>query len=310
MVSHFAVGHEDVSVLVLEGIPGHFFHVPVQVQDAQLSLGAGFSGHLVMVGFQLRAGLGQGVDHPELLHRAHVPADEGEVLPVGGPVPPGEAAGGGIGLHVSGIVVGQPGVVAAAARGELFFHQGAVLGVFGGLLEVLPVHHPQVVVLDIKADISVRAHIGPGGVLVLVLVRVIGEHSGGDVIVETIFYELAGSVSGAVPLFRLGLEVPLEVLVVLELQAQGQVLGVVRVAGDVRNLPSQFLQVKELFLAARGGVHHVVAGAIGRFPAIPEFVRIPEPVGTDLGGINHVAQTLGREARGLLVIGRLGRCRG
>ena len=164
------------------------------------------------------------------------------------------------------------------------------------------------VVFDIHSQLSVRAHVGPGGVLVRVFVRVVGELAGGYVIVKTVFYELARSVSGAVAFLRLGLEVPLEVFVVLEFQVQRQVLGVVGVTGDFRYLTRQFLQVKELFLAARGGVHHVVAGAVGRFPAVPELVRVPEPVGTDFGGVHHIAQALGREAGGLLIIGRLGRC--
>ena len=168
-----------------------------------------------MVSFQLRARGGGGIDHPELLHGAHVPADEGEALAVRGPGQVGDVAGGAVGLGVSAIVVAVPGEVLGAVGGEGALHQGAVLVVLGGLAQVLPVHDPQVVVLDIDAHAAVRGDVGPGGILVLVLLGVVGELGRCDVIVETVLHELTGGVAGAVALLRLGLHIPLEVLVVL-----------------------------------------------------------------------------------------------
>ena len=72
-------------------------------------------------------------------------------------------------------------------------------------------------------------------------------------------------------------------------------LGVVGVPGDFRDLAGQLGHVKDLGLGAGGGVHNVILGALGRFPAVPELVRVPEPVGGDTGRVHKVLDALGRE---------------
>ena len=158
-------------------------------------------------------------------------------------------------------------------------------------------------VLHIDAPFPVRAHVGPAGIFVLVLLGVVGELAGSDIIIETVFHEFAGGVAGAVPLLLLGLDVPLEGFVILQFQPQGKVAGIVGVTGDFRNLAGQTVHVEDFLLAAGGGIHNVVAGAVGRFPAVPEPVGFLEPVGPDAGGIHHLADFLGGKAGGLLIVG-------
>ena len=227
------------------------------------------------------------------------------MLAVRRPAAAGELAGGGIGLHIPVVIIGEPGVVPGAVGGEGAFHQGGVLGIFGGLFQVFAVHHPQVVILHIQADGAVRAHVRPVGIFVGMLFGVPGEGFGGDIIVETIFHELAGGVAGAVPLLRLGFHIPLEAFVFLELQLQVQVLGVVRVTGYFRELAGQLFQVEDFLFGAGGGVYQVIAGTFGRFPAVPEFIAVGEPVGTDAGAVHHIAHALAGEAGGLGIIGLL-----
>ncbi len=299
------LGVQDFAVLVLEGIPLYLLLLPLQVQDQEFALRAGLPGHLVVVGLQFRTGLGQGVDYPEFLDGAHVPADEGKVLAVRSPVQAGKVAGGGVRFHVSAVIVFQIGNVLAAVRGEGSFYQGAVLGVLGGLFQVFLVHDPQVVVFHVHAHAAVRAHVGPGGVFVLMLLRVPGEFLGCDIVIETIFYELVRGASQAVQLGGFGGEIPLETFVFLEFQVQVQVLGVVGVTGDFRELTGQFGKVENLALVACGGIDNKIVDTLCRFPAVPELVTLREPVGADAGAVHHFAQRLGGKPCSLLVIGLL-----
>ena len=224
---------------------------------------------------------------------------------VRGPVQAGEVAGGGVCLHIATIIVLQVGEVLAAVLGEGALHQGAVLGVFGGLFQVLLVHHPQVVVLHVHTHAAVRAHIGPGRIFVLMLFRVPGELLSGDVIVEAVLHELIRGASQAVQLGCFGGEVPLETFVFLEFQVQVQVLGVVGVTGDFRELTGQFGKVENLALVACGGIDNKIVDTLCRFPAVPKLVTLREPVGADAGAVHHFAQRLGGETGGLFVIGLL-----
>ena len=305
MVLGLIRGAKNVSVLVLEGIPLHFLLLSAQVHDKEFPLRAGFSGHLVVVGFQLRTGFGQGVDHPELLDGAHIPAQQGEVPAVRCPLQHGEMPGGAVLLHIAGVVFSGVGELGGTVRGEGALHQGAVLGILGGLFQVLLVHEPQVVVFHVHAHAAVRAHVGPGGVFVLMLLSVPGEFPGGKVVIETIFYELVRGASQAVQLGGFGGEIPLETFVFLEFQVQVQVLGVVGVTGDFRELTGQFGKVENLALVACGGIDNKIVDTLCRFPAVPEFVAVGEPVGADAGAVHHFAQRLGGKPCSLLVIGLL-----
>ena len=304
-----AVGHlrtlsQKFAVLVLEGVPGYLLAVSIQVKHIQEALCARLSRHLVMVAFQLRTRLGQGVDNPQLLDVGHIPADGGKVLAVRGPHYIGHPAGGGVLLRISAVVASAPGERLGAVFGELTLYQCGVLGILGGLLEVLLVHHIQVVVLEEDTQLTVRRHVGPTGIFGLMLFRVPGEFPGVYVVVEPIFYKVFGIVPKGILLHGLGRHVPLEALVFLELQAlDGEMLGIVRVPGNLRELAGQFLQVKDFLLGAGGGIHNVIVGAIGRSPTIPETVAAGEPVGTDLGRIHHLAHFFGGKPFGQVVIG-------
>ena len=63
----------DHDCLVLEGpyvqSPGS---LALHVEQHQVALGTGLSGHLVFVGLEFRTGIGGGVDHPHLADAGHV----------------------------------------------------------------------------------------------------------------------------------------------------------------------------------------------------------------------------------------------
>ncbi len=312
-------GAQDAALLVLEGDDLHLLRLPFRVHDVQERLRARFTRHLVVVSLQRRTRLGDGVDHPERLHLGHIPAEGRELPAVRGPFHRGEMPLGGIRLVVAGVVVPVPGEFGRAVRGEAHLHEGGILFVLRRLAEGRGIHQVQVMVLHVDALGAVRGDIGPGGVLPVVLVGVPGELLRGDVPVEPVGDELAGPLARRVALLGLGLDVELEILVLLELQAERQVLGVIRVAGDLGDLHRELVQVEDLALLAGYRVHNVVFRALGGLVAVPEAVAAGEPVRGDPGGIDHLAHLLLGEAFGEFVVGRrdfaggrplgLGRCR-
>ena len=298
-------GVEEAGVLVFEGVHFHFMLAAgIDVEDMEGALRGGLAGHLIVVGLEGRTRLAHGIDDPELLHRRHVPAENGEMAAVRRPGAIRHRALGRIRHRVASIVVAGPGPFVRAVEGQAALDDERVLGVVRGQAQRGRIHHPEVVVLDIDAAGAVRGDIRPVGILLLLLLVGIGQLLRGDLIGEMVADRTLLRAAERIGLRAGGLDVELEVLVVLELQPlHRDVRRVEGVADDFGELHGQLRHVEDLGFGLLRRIHNEVFRPFGSPPAIPELVGILEPVRADAGRIDHLGNLLLGEALGKTVIG-------
>ena len=298
-------GIHDSGVLVFEGrhrdLAGG---AGVDVKDVQGTLRGRFAGHLVVVGLEGRTGLAHGVDDPELLHRRHVPADDGEMTAVRRPGDIREAALRRVRHGVAMVVLARPGPFGRAVGGQGTFDDERILRVRGGKAQRCGVHHEQVVVPDIDAAGAIRGDARPAGIAVFLLLGRESQLFRGDLIGEMIADRALLCPAERVGLRTGRLDVELEILVLLELQALHRDVGSLeRVTDDLGELHGQFLHVEHFGLGLFHRVDDIVFRPLGGLPTVPELVAPDKPVRADAGRIDHLGDLLLREAFSKAVVG-------
>ena len=246
----------EFHILVLERRALHLLRRAVaDVEDIEVAVRGRLARHLVLVGLQGRARIAQGIDDPEFLDLAHIPANGGEMPGVRGPDEVGrEAALGGVAHGVARIAAGAICEVSHAVGGEAMLHQGAVLSILCRLAQVGGVHIEDVAVLHIHAHGAVRRHAGPARVLALLLLRAPAQVAVGDAVAEAVLL-LVGA-----------LEIELEITLVLAVYAHAperEMIGIIRVAGNLRQAHRQLVIVENCRPRAVLRIHEVVIASLG-----------------------------------------------
>ena len=234
---------------------------------------------------------------------------------------PGKLAGigttGGVCFGVSRIVAVAEAELFDAVRGQAMLHDGAVLGILSGLPEIGRVHDPEVGVLGIDTNSTVRGDRGEGGVLlnlILLLFRYVLQGAGREVIFKMEDLLLGPARGGSswssgrsAAFFRLGgvgflnlvlgaADVEGENLVVLKPQSRyGNMLGVEGILCDLGQFHRKPLKVEDFGLCSLDGIHDVIVSSLWRLPFVPETVSVLEPPRLYPGGEDHLVHPLGRE---------------
>ena len=152
-----------------------------QLEHQELGLGLGlFAGQGVPIGLQGRAGVGQGIDDPQIGDLAFVFADKGDLPGVAGP--DDHSGGDAVILAVFLVllvvllflVVQLTGIaeMLLPVRGQLDLLDGLVIGLFLGQFVAVRIHHEQVVAAAEDDGLLIRGERSParpllGGLVVL-----------------------------------------------------------------------------------------------------------------------------------------------
>jgi len=179
--------------LILELVHRHLlpFFCPT-VENPELILrGFFFSWHLVFVGFQLRSGLFQNIDDPQILHFPAVFANQGKFFRI---VRPTDICPFAFFLLLPDLffivifcrdVTSAEGIIPHTVCGHLVFDDSAVLVVLFGLQIVFLVHPPEVEITCEENALPVGGYIGPFGILLIFFpVFYLGEITGFQVVFQ------------------------------------------------------------------------------------------------------------------------------